>query len=198
LPDDGVKIYWDKKAEGPPYLLLGTEIVAVTSNVTSSIFDIRFVDQNVGGYGSELRSDVRIGYLTHVGTEYYRPLGTSRFFIQPSVQILRGARLHLGGPETSSERFLQHAGGGVDLGLAVSQNLQASLEYRASAIQWKLVSGADPSPTPQFSGRVDSAAAHFVYTTRTAAIASPDGTQVDFTIGHLFGTSASVDALFPN
>jgi len=196
LPDDGVKIYWDKKADGPPYLLLGNEIVAVTSNVTSSIFDIRFVDQNVGGYGSELRSDVRIGYLTHVGTEYYRPLGTSRFFIQPSVQILREPVYIWEDQKRVSERFLQHAGGGLDLGLAVSQNLQASLEYRASTIQWKLVSGADPSPTPQFSGRVDSAAAHFVYTTRTAAIASPHGTQVDFTIGHLFGTSASVDAPF--
>ena len=89
LPDDGLKIYWDKRADGPPYLLLGTEVVAANSNVTSSIFDIRFIDQNFGGYGSELRSDVRIGYLTQAGTEYYRPLGTSRFFIQPSVQILR-------------------------------------------------------------------------------------------------------------
>ncbi len=66
-PDDGVKIYWNKKADGPPYLLLGMEVVASTSNVTSSIFDVRFVDQNLGGYGSELRSYVRIGYLTQVG-----------------------------------------------------------------------------------------------------------------------------------
>jgi NTE family protein len=196
LPDDGVKIYWDKKAEGPPYLLLGTEIVASTSNVTSSIFDFRFVDQNFGSYGSELRSDVRIGYLTQAGTEYYRPLGASRFFIQPSVQILREPVYLWEDQKRVSERFLQHAGGGFDLGLAISQNLQASLEYRASTIRWKLVSGADSSPTPQLSGRVESAAAHFVYTTRTAAIASPHGTQIDFTVGHLFDTSASADAPF--
>ncbi len=196
LPDDGVKIYWDKKADGPPYLLLGAEVVAATSNVASSIFDIRFVDQNFGGYGSELRSDVRIGYLTQAGTEYYRPLGTSRFFIQPSVQILREPVYLWEDQKRVSERFLQHAGGGFDFGLAVSQNLQASLEYRASTIRWKLVLGTDSSPTPQLSGRVESAAAHFVYTTRTAAIASPHGTQVDFTIGHLFDTSASTDAPF--
>lgn len=196
LPDDGVKIYWDKKADGPPYLLLGTEVVAATSNVTSSIFDIRFVDQNFGGYGSELRSDVRIGYVTQMGTGYYRPLGASKFFIQPSVQILREPVYLWEDQKRVSERFLQHAGGGFDLGLAVSQNLQASLEYRASTIRWKLVSGADSSPTPQLSGRVESAGAHFVYTTRTAAIASPHGTQVDFTMGHLFNTSASADAPF--
>jgi NTE family protein len=196
LPDDGVEIYWGKKADGPPYLLLGTEVAAATSNVTSSIFDVRFVDQNFGGYGSELRSDVRIGYLTQVGTEYYRPLGTSRLFIQPSVQILREPVYLWEDQKRVSERFFQHAGGGFDVGLAVNQNLQASLEYRASTIRWKLVSGADSSPTPQLSGRVESAAAHFVYTTRTAAIASPHGAQIDFTIGHLFDTSASADAPF--
>ncbi len=196
LPDDGVKIYWDKKADGPPYLLLGTEVAATTSNVTSTIFDMRFVDQNLGGYGSELRSDVRIGYLTQAGTEYYRPLGASRFFIQPSVQILREPVYLWEDQKRVSERFLQQAGGGFDLGLAVSQNLQASLEYRASTIRWKLIGGADASPTQQLSGRMESAAAHFVYTTRTAAIASPHGTQVDFTVGHLFDTSASADAPF--
>jgi NTE family protein len=196
LPDDGVKIYWDKKADGPPYLLLGTEVVAATSNVTCSIFDIRFVDQNFGGYGSELRSDIGVGYLTRVSTEYYRPLGAARLFVQPSVQILREPVYLWEDQKRVSERFLQHAGGGFDLGLAVSQNLQASLEYRASTIRWKLVSGADSSPTLQLSGGVESAAAHFVYTTRTAAIASPHGTQIDFTAGHLFNTSASADAPF--
>ncbi len=196
LPDDGIKIYWDKRADGPPYLLLGAEFVATTSNVTSSIFDIRFVDQNLGGYGSELRSDVRVGYLTQVGTEYYRPVGATKFFVQPSVQILREPVYLWEDQKRVSERFLQHAGGGFDLGFAVSQNLQASLEYRASTIRWKLVSGSDSSPTPQLSGRVESTAAHVVYTTRTAAIASPHGTQVDFTFGHLFDTSASADAPF--
>ena len=196
VPDDGVKIYWDKKAEGPPYLLLGAEVVASTSNVTSSIFDFRFVDQNLGGYGSEFRSDIRIGYLTQIGTEYYRPLGSSGFFFQPKIQLLREPVYMWDDQKPVSERFLQRAGGGFDLGLTVNRNLQASLEYQASTIRWKLVSGVDSSPTPQLSGRVESGAAHFVYTTRTAAIASPHGTQVDFTIGHLFDTSASTDAPF--
>lgn len=32
-------------------------------------------------YGSELKADMHIGYLTHLGMEYYRPLGMSRFFV---------------------------------------------------------------------------------------------------------------------
>ncbi len=195
-PDDGVRIYWNKRAEGPPYLLLGTEIVAATSNVTSSIFDVRFVDQNLGGYGSELRSDFRIGYLTEIGTEYYRPVGNSRFFIQPKVHALREPVYIWEDQKRVSEHFLQRAGGGIDIGMTVSRNLQVSLDYRATMLRWRLVSGIDSSPTPQLSGRVESAAAHLVYTTRTAAIASPQGNHVDFQIGHLFDISASADAPF--
>jgi NTE family protein len=176
--------------------LLGTEVVAATSNVSSSIFDVRFIDQNLGGYGSELRSDVRIGYLTQLSTEYYRPLSSTRFFIQPGVQLLREPVYLWENQKRVSERFLERAGGGFDLGMTVNPNLQATLEYRASTIRWRLVNGSDLSPTPQLSGRVESAAARLVYTTRTAAIASPHGSYVELSVGHLFDTSASVDAPF--
>ena len=194
--DDGVRIYWSKKAEGPPYLLLGTEVVAATSNVTSTIFDVRFVDQNFGGYGSELRSDVRLGYLTQVGAEYYRPIAGSHFFLQPRLLLVREPVYMWDNQKRVSERSLQHAGGGFDVGLTVARNLQATIEYRASTLRWELVSGLDSSPTPQLSGRVESAAAHIFYTTRTAAIASPRGSQLDLTVGHLFDTSDSRDAPF--
>jgi len=195
-PDDGIKIYWSKNAEGPPYLLLGAEVVAATSNVGSSIFNIRLIDQNLGGYGSELRSSVRIGYLTQLSTEYYRPLSGTRFFVQPRVELLRKPVYLWENQRRVSERFLQHAGGGFDLGLSISPKLQGTLEYRASTIRWRLVNGSDSSPTPQLSGQVQSAAAHLVYTTRTAAIASPHGSHIDLAVGHLFDTSASVDSPF--
>ncbi|WP_146072048.1 patatin-like phospholipase family protein [Bryocella elongata] len=196
VPDDGVKIFWHPRAEGPPYLLLGTEVVASTSNVTSTIFDIRFVDQNFGGYGSELLADVRLGYRTQANAEFYHPLGGTRFFIQPDVQLRREPVYLWQDQRRISERFLQHAGGGFDAGFAFSRNLQTAIEYRASTIRWTLVDGADSSPTPQLSGREESLAAHVIFSTRTAAIASPHGTSVDLQVGHLFDTSASKDAPF--
>jgi len=81
LQDDGLAIHLRPNWDGPPYLLLGADVVAMTGNVTSSIFDIRFVDQSLGGYGSELRSTVRLGYLTHIDTEYYKPIASKGFFV---------------------------------------------------------------------------------------------------------------------
>lgn len=132
--DNAVVLHWDPKVEGPPYLLLGTDAVAVSSNVTSTIFDLRFLDQNLGGYGSELRADVRLGYLTKLDTEYYRPIGNRGFFVQPRVQLLRQPVYFWEDQKRVSERFLQRAGGGLDVGFTLNRNFQAAVEYRASTI----------------------------------------------------------------
>jgi len=81
----GFRPNWD----GPPYLLLGADVAAMTGNVTSSIFDIRFVDQNLGGLGSKLRSTIRLGYLTHIETEYYKSITSNGFFLQPHLSLSR-------------------------------------------------------------------------------------------------------------
>ncbi len=196
ITDDGVKIFWNRNPDGPPYLLLGAEVQASTSNVTSSIFDLRLIDQNFGGYGSELRTSIRVGYLTQLETEYYRPLGSSGLFVQPHVQLLREPVYIWDDQKITAERFLQRAGGGLDLGTTIHQDFLASLEYRASTLRWDLASGVDPVSPGYSSGRVESAAVHVAFSTRTAAIAAPRGTQVDFTVGHLFDTTESPTAPF--
>ncbi len=195
-PDNGVLLHWRRKGEGPPYLLLGTEIVAVSSNVSQIIVDGRFVDQNLGGYGSELRSDVRLGYLTHLGTEYYRPVGRRGFFLQPSVQFLRQPVYLWQDQQRVSERLLQRAGGGLDAGVSIPRNFQAALEYRASTVRWVLKDGIDVSPTQHYSGMVESAAAHVTYNDNVAEIASPRGSRADLVVGHLFPSTASHQSAF--
>jgi NTE family protein len=196
VPDNALVLRWKPKVEGPPYLLVGSDVVAMSSNVTSAIFDMRFLDQNLGGYGAELRSDVRLGYLTEMDTEYYRPIGNSGLFIQPHVQVLRQPVYFWQDQKRVSERALHRAGGGVDLGATLSRNLQTAIEYRASTIHWSLVEGADDSPNQHLSGTIDTVAVHTVYSNRTAAIASPKGSQIDLTVGHIIHATDSRDAPF--
>jgi NTE family protein len=194
--DNAVVLRWHPKVEGPPYLLLGTDVIAMNSNVTSTIFDMRFLDQNLGGYGSELRADARLGYLTNLDAEYYRPIGNRGLFVQPRVQLLRQPVYFWDDQKRVSERFLQRAGGGLDVGATLSRNFQIALEYGASTIRWKLVEGADDSPNQHLSGSLDTAAVHTVYSNRTAEIASPRGSQIDLTVGHIIHATDSLDAPF--
>src|ERR1700722_5997820 len=54
-----------------------------TSNITRMSLDFRIINRDFGGFGSELRTDVRVGFLTQFATEYYRQLGTTSFLLQP-------------------------------------------------------------------------------------------------------------------
>jgi NTE family protein len=195
-PDDGIVLHWEPKVEGPPYLMLGADVIAVSSNVTSTIFDMRFLDENFGGYGSELRADARLGYLTALDTEYYRPIGNRGLFVQPHAHLLRQPVYMWVGQKRVSERSVQRAGGGLDVGVTFNRNFQTAVEYRASTIHWNLKEGVDDSPTQHLSGMVDSIAVHTAFSNRTAEIASPHGSQVDLTVGHLIHATDSRDAPF--
>jgi NTE family protein len=194
--DNGIVLHWRPNWDGPPYLLLGSDITAMNSNVSKAVVDLRLIDQNLGSYGSELRSDVRLGYLTQLGTEYYLRINQTPFFVKPNAQYFRSPVYYWEDQKRVSERLLQRAGGGLDAGITLNRNFQAALQYKASTIRWVLKDGTDDSPTQHLSGVVQSAAVHLLYSNRTAEIASPTGSQVDLTVGHLLHPAGSSQAPF--
>jgi len=198
LQDDGLAIHLHPNWDGPPYLLLGADVVAMTNNVTSSIYDIRFVDQNLGGYGSELRSTVRLGYLTHIDTEYYRPITSNGFFLQPHLSANRDPIYMWANQKRVSERQLQRAGGSLDAGWTVNPRLQFALTYADSEVRWKLIDGADDSPNQHLSGTSQQAGVHFSYSDAVSAIASPYGIHVEGFVGALFHTADSPNTPMAN
>ena len=191
LPDDGLTIHLRPNWDGPPYLLLGADVIAMTGNVTSSVFDFRFVDQNLGGYGSELRSTIRLGYLTHVETEYYKPILSTGFFVQPHLSLSRDPVYLWANQKRVSERQLQQLGGSVDTGWTVSPRLQVALTYANSQVRWTLINGSDDSPNQHLSGTEQQAGVHFSYSDAASAIASPYGIHIDAFVGALFHSADS-------
>jgi NTE family protein len=191
VQDDGLAIHLRPNWDGPPYLLLGADVVAMTSNVTSSIFDIRFVDQNLGGYGSELRSTVRLGYLTDVEAEYYKLMSSTGFFVQPHLSLNREPVYLWSNQKRVSERQLQRSGGSLDTGWTINPRLQVALTYANSQVVWKLIDGTDDSPNQYLSGSLQQAGVHLSYSDAASAIASPYGIHVDVFFGALFHSAAS-------
>ncbi len=114
--DTGVLVRLSPVHDGPPFLLLGGDLAAANSNVTRSGFDFRVIDQNLGGFGSELRTDLRVGFLTQASTEYYRLLSPAGWFVQPRDSILREPVYIWQNQKRVSEYFEQQAGGGLDVG----------------------------------------------------------------------------------
>jgi NTE family protein len=88
-PDTGVIVHLGAVRNGPPFLLVGADLTAVTSNVSRNNIDLRLIDQDLGGDGSELRADARFGFLTQGAPEYYKPIFSTGLFVQPHLGILR-------------------------------------------------------------------------------------------------------------
>lgn len=189
--DDAITVRLSSHWDGPPYLLLGVDVVAESNNVTSSLFDFRYIHQNLGGYGSELRSTVRVGYLTRIDTEYYRPLTASGIFIQPRLLLNRQPVYLWSDQKRISERLLQRAGGGLDLGWTINPRTQVALTYSANVARWKLVSGSDFSFPNSVSGTAQRGGISFHFSDATSAVASPSAMHISGFIGTQFHTVRS-------
>ncbi|HEY8997255.1 MAG TPA: patatin-like phospholipase family protein [Edaphobacter sp.] len=190
--ESGLIVHLRESHNGPPFLLLGAEITATTSNITRGTIDMRYIHQDLGGYGSELRVDGKLGFLTHGSVEYYRPLTASGFFVQPHLSILREPVYLWSKQQRISERFQQNAGGGLDLGRTFSRRAQLAAEWRAYVTRWRLVSGADTSH--DLSGTSQTAVLRFSYDSALTAAVSPRGWRIDASAGGRFSSVASVSA----
>jgi NTE family protein len=193
-PDDAIQIHLRSNWDGPPYLLVGADAIAMSSNVSQAVLGLRYVHENLGGYGSELRADAQLGYFTHLRTEYYyKPLKTD-FFLLPHVAFTRDPVYLWQNQKRISERFEQNAGGGLDLGWAPKRDLQAALTYDLTVTRWTLVTGADDSPTQHLSGTAQRGGVHVTFSNELDAIATPKGTEFDTFVGSLFHTAMSATA----
>ncbi len=191
-PDTGVLVRLTPASIGPPFLMIGADVTATTSNPTHSSADFRFIQQDLGGFGSELRADVRVGFQTQVSAEYYRQLTLSGFFLQPHIGVIRQPVYLWADQKRISERFEQQAGGGLDFGRTFSRNMQLAVEWRMQALRWDLTTGTDRSTN--LTGTVQSGTLHFTYDSAATGAVSPRGLRLDITAGALFHTVGSQNA----
>ena len=194
-PEDdagGLVVRLRETGNGPPYLLVGTSVTAATGNVTRQTFDLRLNQQDFGGYGSELRSDLRIGFLTDASTEYYRLLTGSGFYLKPRVEILRQPVYIYENQHRIQERFQQNAGGSIDLGKTFSPRMQAGVEWKDQSVRWDIASGSNGQPA--YSGGSQSVLAHYRFDGQNDSLVSTQGMRLQASAGYLYNTVLSSNA----
>ena len=141
--DAGIVIRLNRDPTGPPFLLIGPEFSAATSNVTRAEMTLRVVDQNLGGFGSELRANARIGYMTDISAEYYRLLTPSGFFIEPRTGVVREPVYIWADQKRIAERFQQNLNAGLEVGRTFSNKLEISALWQGQDTRWGLRTGND-------------------------------------------------------
>jgi NTE family protein len=190
--DTGVLVSLTKDTIGPPYLIVGPEVATSTSNISRGEINLRIVDQNLGGFGSEARATAEVGYRTSLALEYYRQLSPSGFFIEPHAGVLRQPVYIWANQKRVAERFQQNIVASLELGRTFSNSLQVSAEWRALYTRWALRTGSGGGP--YVAGTAQTGLFHINIDRAASGSISPNGFRLAASGGALYHAVGSSNA----
>ncbi|MGD0786968.1 MAG: patatin-like phospholipase family protein [Terracidiphilus sp.] len=191
-PEAGILVCLTKDPIGPPYLLIGPDVAAETSNITRMALNLRLVDQNLGGFGSELRASARIGYMTDLSTEYYRLLTPNGFFFEPRAGLVREPIYIWADQKRVAERFQQNLDAGLEAGRTIGNSMQISTEWRVEDTRWSLTTGSGGGP--YLSGTAQTGLLHVNIDRESSGSVSPQGFRLTAAAGALYHAVGSDNA----
>jgi len=194
--DTGLLVRLSNDRTGPPYLLISPAFAASTSDISRGELTLRLVDQNLGGYGSEVRANASIGYMTNLSAEYYRLLTPGGYFIEPHAGLLRAPVYIWANQKRVAERFQQNLDAGVEAGRTFSNQLQVSAEWHAEDTHWSLTTGTGGGP--YLSGTAQTGLLHIKIDRASTGVVSPDGFRLSASAGALYHAVASDNAPLVN
>jgi len=185
----------EDKKNGPPFLDLGFNVEAQTAGVTRATVDSIFLYQDLGGYGSELRGKVDLGFLTQLDGEYFHLFGPTGLFVAPRANLTRQPYYIYAAPDSStriSERQSQIGGIGGDVGWTDSRTQELRAGWTFNNVQWHVTTGADN--LPDYSGSSQTARIRYVYDSQDRALVPRYGMRLTSSFGYLYDTPGSPSA----
>ena len=187
------------KETGPPFLLVGANVVAQTGSIARATLEGIFLWQDLGGYGSELRGNVKVGYLTQLDAEYYRRLHNTGisggYFAAPRGGLLRQPfDIYNNSQFRIAQRQLQRSFAGADIGWSDSRIRELRVGYEAANIRWQTQTGSTGDGQPDLFGSSQLVRARFVYDNQDRALVPQYGIRSTTEIGYLFNAVNSPNA----
>ena len=180
----GLEIRAHQKTYAPP-------LVNLTLSVEGSdVHDFRFVTgarvtaMDVLTLGSEWRTDVRVGSDTFLGTEFYQPLGESKFFVAPRAFFHKTARDFIFSNTLSSTYTDQRYGGAVDIGYSSGYRNEVRVGYQITQAKLKPLIGN--LSFPPFEGYSDQVRLGWIFDGQDSPTIPSRGSRIDSEVVHIF------------
>jgi NTE family protein len=180
------------KSTGPPFLEVGFNLEAQTGGVTRATINTILLDQDLGGYGSELRTYVDFGFFTRIETEYYHKLNWAGFFVAPHANITRTPFYIYSGNTRLSERLDQSLGLGADAGWSDGRDQEIRAGWQLQNVHWSTTTGFDG--LPNYRGNAQTARLQYIYDSRDRALVPHFGIRSQTDLAYLYGTPGSPSA----
>ncbi len=131
-----------EKDYAPPLLNVGFLIDGSDLDNVRFTADLRITALDKGGFGSEWRTDVSVGANWGLSTEYYKPLGKSKWFAAPRASATSNPFDLYNHTTQTAEYRIRQVGGGLDFGYAIDRFSQIRGGYEGGYLQTALRIGA--------------------------------------------------------
>jgi NTE family protein len=127
---EGLLVTVEENEYAPPMLQPGFELDGSDAGNVGFTLGARLTVMDVGGYRSEWRTDLSLGSVYGLRSEYYRPLtASSKWFVAPEAGATSSTLRVEGKADPVAEYRVKYAGTGVDLGYGFSRFVQARVGY---------------------------------------------------------------------
>ncbi|WP_419805645.1 patatin-like phospholipase family protein [Terriglobus sp.] len=192
-PNDlDLNLFVRDKSFGPPFLLIGGNVIAQTGGVSRATIDAVLTQQDFGGYRSELRTTIRFGFLTFLEPEYYKRITRGGLFVAPRLTFLRTPVYIWGNQKKVAERQQIQAGGGVDLGYTLSHFTELRAGWQENTNRWHTETGIDG--LPDFNGHQQLARVLYRFNGQDRDLIPLHGLRAELNAGYQFDTVRSQNA----
>jgi NTE family protein len=184
----------DDKKNGPPFLELGFNIAAQTGGVTRATIDSLVLYQDLGGYGSEARAKIDLGFLTQLEGEYIHRFFPTGYFVAPRVNLTREPFYIYtnNSNQRLSERQSQLGGVAADVGWTDGRERELRVGWSFNNVQWYTTTGFDNMP--DYDGNAQTVRAQYVFDSQDRALVPRYGLRLNTSFGYLYNTPGSPSA----
>jgi NTE family protein len=171
-----LRIRAKEKSYGPP---LVTPILQIESTHASDVnlaAGFRLTNFDLGGYGSELRTDVLVGSRNFFGVEYYRPIGREGFFLAPRSYFASNRVDLYSGGDRAAQYLVRRGAAAIDAGYIFDRRSQLRVGYEIGRANAKVDIGDEL--LPNVVGTFSAASARYVIDTQDSAIVPTRGARL--------------------
>jgi NTE family protein len=191
----------------PPAVVVGVNAEAETSAMPRVTVEGILLNQDLGGYGSELRTHIEAGWLNHFDTEYLRRLAWTpasgsagegkepgEIFAAPRAVVLREPFYIYRNQVQLAQRQLQSAGGGLDVGWTNQRTAELRAGWEMDDIHWQTQVGSGLDGLPDVFGSMQKVRVRYTYDTQDRALVPQHGMRLVTQAGYLYDAVSSPDA----
>ena len=182
-----VRVYDPKqRTERTTVLEVGVDVNNAENDIVNFNARGRLTFFDVGGDGNEWRNDISIGSRTFFGTEFYRPLGTSRFFTAPNAFYEERRVNFFQDGDRLAEFTFRTTQIGIDLGYSLSRNSELRFGYSIGHLKASRRIGN--SLFADLSGKVSFASLRWNFDTRNNSQIPTRGIEFKNSLNYYFAS----------